>query len=157
MSDVEINPYMAIAYAKKGDIDSLRFLLDRGVDVNIMNSSGNTPLIEAVHDGHYDCVRLLLEKGANHDLARGWKTAFLLAAEQNHIDIICLFLEAGYDIHEKRHSTVTRGNVQVELSSMDIANVKRWDSAIHQALACYEEGKLNALIDCKQDGLAFDF
>lgn len=59
------------AAARAGDLDQLRVLLDRGVDVNSRTcpgkgpSCGLTPLLWAVMNGRINAAQLLLERGAN--------------------------------------------------------------------------------------------
>jgi len=55
---------------------SLRWLLDKGADINKRDAAGCTPLLHAVINSHYRCVSLLLEAGANMYIAdSGGKTA----------------------------------------------------------------------------------
>lgn len=47
-----------------GKEKSVRLLIEAGADVNLANSSGNTPLSVASRNGHVPVVKLLLEAGA---------------------------------------------------------------------------------------------
>lgn len=49
---------------KKNDIETVRFLLENGANVNLQNNSGYTPLCCASSNGHIEVVSLLLENGA---------------------------------------------------------------------------------------------
>jgi len=48
-----------------GNIDEVQWQLDAGVDPNLKNSKGATPLHYAASEGHNDIVELLIERGAN--------------------------------------------------------------------------------------------
>ncbi|XP_038632710.1 DNA-binding protein RFXANK isoform X4 [Scyliorhinus canicula] len=49
----------------QGYTDIVLLLLDHGVDVNIYDWNGGTPLLYAVHGNHVTCVEALLAKGAD--------------------------------------------------------------------------------------------
>lgn len=48
-----------------GDVDTVKFLLGRGADVNLKDKHGITPLLTAVYECHTGCVEILLSKGAD--------------------------------------------------------------------------------------------
>lgn len=54
--------------AKSGEIETVRSLLVKGVDVNALGKKGSTPVYKAAKAGHLDIVQLLLFYGANPDL-----------------------------------------------------------------------------------------
>ena len=56
-----------ISAAQRGDLEAVRALLDRGVDVNSESRYGATPLAFAVNRGNEELARLLLERGADVD------------------------------------------------------------------------------------------
>ena len=51
--------------ALDGDIDEVQRQLDAGVDPNLKNSKGATPLFYAVYGGHLEIVELLITRGAD--------------------------------------------------------------------------------------------
>lgn len=55
--------------AQAGSADGVRFLIDRGADVNARdNTHGRTPLVFAASQNRVDTMRMLIEKGANSKL-----------------------------------------------------------------------------------------
>ena len=53
--------------SSKGQVAAVGALIEAGADLNVGNYIGDTPLHEAVHYGHKDVVKLLLDKGADKD------------------------------------------------------------------------------------------
>ena len=51
--------------AGKGDTETVKSLLDRGVNPNAKDPDGRTPLTEATYNNHTDVVKLLLHHGAD--------------------------------------------------------------------------------------------
>ena len=60
-----------------GSEAKVRFLLDRGTDVNAANGRGFTPLHRAAEMGQAGVARLLLERGARPDAEAQGKTLHL--------------------------------------------------------------------------------
>lgn len=50
--------------AKRGNLDIVQLLIERGAELNALNSMGQTPLFLAVQGGHKDIANLLIERGA---------------------------------------------------------------------------------------------
>ena len=51
--------------ARDGDKDGLQDLLQQGLNINEKGAQGRTALHRALGGGHVDCVRFLIEKGAD--------------------------------------------------------------------------------------------
>ena len=88
--------------AREGALHVLRHALLRGADVDRKyRPSHETPLILATHGGHVDCLRLLLEAGA--DVNKGGslgRPALIHAVEYGESDCVELLLEAGAGVDE---------------------------------------------------------
>ncbi|KAJ7114821.1 ankyrin repeat-containing domain protein [Mycena epipterygia] len=77
-----------------GYIEGMRFLLEKGADVN--EDAGN-PLMYASRLGHIDIVCCLLEHSADVNVIGG--SALVRACERGHIDIVHLLVENGADVN----------------------------------------------------------
>jgi ankyrin repeat protein len=66
--------------AREGDVETARVMLDAGVDVNILDADGTSPLVVSTLNKHYSFAKFLLERGANPNLADTRGRAALYAA-----------------------------------------------------------------------------
>lgn len=77
------------AASAKGDINELRRLVARNVDVNRADYDGRTALHLAASDGRFDAVCFLVERGANPDVVDRWGNRPIDDAERGgHAKII---------------------------------------------------------------------
>ncbi len=85
---------------KRGRENIFKFLFDGGVDVNLPDKNGDTPLIRAVKNGREDITRLLLENGADVDLtSKSGETSLMVAAENCRDGVVELLIEHGADVN----------------------------------------------------------
>jgi len=99
--------------AKRGHLEEVRRLLDKGVDVNARDDWWKTPLHYAADGGHLSVVKLLVEKGADVDAKnKEGKTPLDLAKKSKHWDVVN-FLDAikkaTVEIIDVRHSSLSEG------------------------------------------------
>lgn len=81
------------------NIAMVKLLLDHNASVDEVTSGGNTALEAAIYHGRIDTIRLLLQYGANPNLATSsWgRTPLMLAVYHCFDDIVELLLEHGAD------------------------------------------------------------
>lgn len=81
--------------AERGQDQTVRFLIERGADLNVNGFFGITPLHEAVRRGHSKVVQLLLSRGANAGIAdyQGM-TPLKIAEQKGHTAIVQLLRQA---------------------------------------------------------------
>ena len=86
----------------EGDAVSLRQLLEKGYNCNIVgNSIGRGPIHYAATNGHLECLKVLLEYGTNiqaKDIEGN--TAVALAAAGGHTDCVRYLLEQGANVND---------------------------------------------------------
>ena len=73
--------------ARQGDLESAKYLLAAGADVNQTTAGGWTPLLTATNNRHYLLGKYLVEHGANVNLANGKNfTPLYLATDNRNIE-----------------------------------------------------------------------
>ena len=95
--------------AMGGDIDTVRALLKKGVDVNEAQGDGTTALHWAAMKGNAELAQMLLYAGANHRATTrlGGYTALYLAAKGGHSAVVAALLAAGADAKATTSSGAT--------------------------------------------------
>lgn len=88
--------------ADKGEIETLKQLLEKGTPVDKPNETGTTALMTTAREGHLKAVQFLLDKGANVNAVNlAGMTAVHLAAMGNHTEVILLLLQRGASLAAK--------------------------------------------------------
>jgi ankyrin repeat protein len=73
--------------ARQGEIASVKALLDAKADINALDSDGNNALTLAILNTHYDLTQLLIERGADVNIAaKNGRTALYSAVEMHDVD-----------------------------------------------------------------------
>ncbi|XP_034935603.1 myotrophin [Chelonus insularis] len=71
--------------ADYGQYEVIRYLMEKGADANMVDKHGISVLLAAIWEGHTDCVKLLLEKGASPNGKTPDGTPYVDAAEKDEI------------------------------------------------------------------------
>lgn len=87
---------------RENDLPAAQLLFELGAHVDARASNGNTPLhwasVRSAEENNYEMIKLLLEKGADHnDQPVAQTSPFLSALDNRSSRIIQLFLEYGAD------------------------------------------------------------
>lgn len=119
-------------FARQNDVDSLKILLQYGLNVNLSNHKGDTLLMLAAYNGNYEATKLLLESGAIVDKMNDkGHTPLAGVCFKGYVDIAKLLLEYGASV-----------DIQGALSPLNCAIMfKR--SEIIPLLLKYRNKKLN--------------
>ena len=111
--------------AREGDLESAKYLLDAGADINQATEYGWTPLLTATNNRHYQLGALLMSRGANTSLGNkgGWTPLYLATDNRNieggdypvpkpdmdHLEYIHMLLDHGADPNLRaKDNTLTR-------------------------------------------------
>jgi len=88
--------------AGNGNTDSVRIMLDKGIDVNVKYKNGQTALMKAAESGFSNTVEFLIKNGADVD-AKGLQnnTALMFASMHGYTDVVLILLENGADVNIK--------------------------------------------------------
>lgn len=132
--------------ARRGDMDAVKFLTNKGFDVNVVDSDGYTPLMLAARGGHGSICKLLISHGARADIrsTRG-ETALSLARknEKNEAEEVILDeLARGlvlHGAHVKKHTRGGKGRPHgKELRMTGSMGMLRWGKASRRNVVCRE-------------------
>ncbi len=92
----------------KGDFpDMIISALEEGIDINIKDAQGFTPLIMAVSLGRNSIVKLLIDKGADVNYEVQGFTPLMIAAQEGLTSIANMLIEANADINAKTADGLT--------------------------------------------------
>jgi len=84
--------------AAEGRLEEIRSLLDRGANINAVDTANWTPLHLASINGHHQCVELLLDRGANINAVDKYNyTPLHYASVNGHHQCIELLIDRGAD------------------------------------------------------------
>ncbi|KAI0907154.1 WD40 repeat-like protein [Ustulina deusta] len=111
--------------ASRGDLDTVRALLDAGNSVRgSKRRSGESPLYMAAISGHFEVCKVLLERGAEVNLANDLgRTPLHAAVESGNRDIVHLLLSQGECLPDKA-DTLNRSPFCVACASGRLDMVK---------------------------------
>lgn len=101
------NPDSFMKACRSGDLERLKKLLERGLDVNVRrHRGGRTGLMLASQKNQFQIVQFLLESGADPNLVGGGsgKTALIRAAEQGNKEIVRELACHGADLNVRAKS-----------------------------------------------------
>ncbi len=138
--------------ASAGQLEVMKFLVSKGVDVNLKENNGATALHLACYYGHRDTVEWLIDHGADKDARDGdGSTPIFWAVYGGRKNIVELLIARGSDVNSKDDSNFTplriavfRGNKEIIELLIDkgaSANTKNETGATPLHEACVSGNK----------------
>lgn len=93
---------------KAGRQEMANYLLDRGADASLANTSKGTPLMAAAFNGDLALVDRLLARAVDVDAVdEQKKTAMVYAAAQGQTEVVARLLKAGVDVNARYANELT--------------------------------------------------
>jgi len=120
--------------ARKGDLDTVKALIDKGAPIEAKTSYGQTPLYLAAMSGHEAVVRFLLDKGAKTDVTDTFYKASMLGfvLERKHYAVAKMIVAKGNGNADAELKEVTDAG-QADLVQAVIENGKPSQAALDSA------------------------
>lgn len=98
-------------YAAMSDYpDTVRFFIEKGLNVNEMDESGNTPIVYAAEfSGNVDVLKALLDAGADKCAKRNHSESLLItsASRNRNPDITRFLIEQNFDLEARDNDGLT--------------------------------------------------
>jgi ankyrin repeat protein len=91
------------AAVEEGNIDTMKSLFERGININDRNEYHQTPMFRAAYKGNLDVVRLLIEQGAevNSSDNKGW-TPLHVASQSGHLEVSRVLVDHGANVNARQ-------------------------------------------------------
>ncbi|MDP6736975.1 MAG: ankyrin repeat domain-containing protein, partial [Nitrospinaceae bacterium] len=120
-------PYISIHFATaEGNIKAVTRHLANGVDVNVKNDFGFTPLLKAAQFGRREVAELLIAKGADVSVKDKFgRTPLHCAADEGQMEVAELLIAAGADVNGKDNGGRTPLDFTVMTKQNEIADLLR--------------------------------
>ncbi len=106
-----------------GQVETVKFLIENGADVNISNEASQVPLCYAAWNGHAEVAKVLLDNGA-YVKGRHDKVPLITAAENGHLEVVKILLSYGADIDQQAGMGYTALNSAVGAKPEHVEVVK---------------------------------
>merc|ERR1711871_1130866 len=96
---------MGMTWSDKGDMNTLKYLLEKGAMACLEETDSNTkrtPLLWACSAGKVDAMKILIETGANVNAKdKEGRTCLMTWSEKGDMNMLKYLLEKGADINEE--------------------------------------------------------
>lgn len=100
IDDIGDAPLHLYLTSKHKNIEIIKYLIEFGADVNILNEDGDTPLHYASMEGHLEIVKYLIESGADVNiLDKERDTPLHYASDNGNLDTVKYLIQHGAKIN----------------------------------------------------------
>ena len=138
-----------------GNLEAVKYLVEKGADINVKDMWGETSLHYACRKGHLEVVKYLVEKGEGiHAKNKYGNIPLYLACQHGHLEVVKYLVEKGADVNAKNkygntplHYACREGHLEVVkylLKKRADVNAAEKDGIIPLHWAC-EKGHLEVV------------
>ncbi|KAK6960937.1 ankyrin repeat domain-containing protein 29 [Biomphalaria glabrata] len=119
-----LNTKSLVSFAAEGRLDDVEKLLRQGCDVNMHDSTGDSPLMAAARNGHLSVVKVLRSSGAELNFTnKEGSTPLIAATENGNMDTVEYLVKNGSIVNASRADGWTAVFVATEKSRGDIVEL----------------------------------
>ena len=93
-------------FARNGDVEAVDTMIERGADVNSVDSNGNTPLSQALEASHFRLALDLIDRGAKSDLGNRSEGCLTVAIIRGNVDVVKALLSHGASPDKSPYPTI---------------------------------------------------
>lgn len=139
-------------FIRKGNIEAVKTLIKTGINLEVEDKKGGTPLLLAVKDNKYEIAKLLIKNGADVSfIKKNGQSILIEAADEKDHRLTELLLEKGVDIdyYNSKYSSalfeaICKGNTKVvKILLKEGADIEATNKNGHNALMCsIDKGKI---------------
>jgi ankyrin repeat protein len=107
-----------------GNLEGVRELINNGIDINVSNDHGYTPLHSAVNQEKLEIIKLLIENGADINKSSNfYQTPLYTAVHKENLEIVKLLIDNGADINQYNNGGWTPLNIAANDGYFEIAKL----------------------------------
>ena len=124
-ADDNYNSDMLLLHASRvGTIETVRFLIEQGVNIDAVDDDGLSSLINALYEDNIDIAILLIENDADVDsLGYDENTPLMIASESMYVEIVELLIEYRAEVNERNDHGQTALTFALEMGNSYIRDL----------------------------------
>ncbi|XP_071636387.1 uncharacterized protein [Temnothorax longispinosus] len=121
--------------SEESNLEMIKYLVDKGSDVNATNIFGSKPIHIAAREGYKDTVEFFLSKGLSiNDPGIANQTLLHYAAIKGHLEVAKYLISQGADVNAKDDNGLTPMHVAANFGYRDFIEVLLKNGAVYNAV-----------------------